>query len=409
MTNDLDTRARAGARALHEAVASRAGPRHGSHPVAASRSRAGAGGGRRRRRRRGHRTGDEGRGRAAPQHRPLRRRPPPRARPAAARPGGHRCGGPPRAGRMPACGAPYWVYGDASAADPFEEGDLGLVHLSSESLHLDREGAAGVEVDGHPAWVANEPDAATGLRSVVVELDGSSLGLLSATLGDDELLAAAGDLDLDAVALDPPDRLAGLEQVGVARGCAQPRDRAASAPHRRGPPRRVRGRRLRGHPHGDRGVRPGRRRHAGRRPLGARRHRSHRRGAGRRRMVGLAYLGAESPMLVWQESPGVVVTMAGYGVDEATLLAAAESIRTADRGRVDRPRRALEHGDRPRRRAVGVVERGDDGRRVRGVPLGRRLPVRHLRRVRRVVQSEACGGAARSASLLVSDATPRLR
>ena len=97
----------------------------------------------------------------------------------------------------------------------------------------------------------------------------------------------------------------------------------------------------------------------------------------------------------------MVVAMAGFGVDEAALLAAAESIRTADRRGVDRPAPSVEHGDRPRRRA-GRDRRARTTRapRTRSTSADGYLCVAYDESDG--VQSEACGGAARSSSLLVS-------
>ena len=97
-------------------------------------------------------------------------------------------------------------------------------------------------VDGHPAWVDPPPDSSSDLDrySVYVELDGSTVGLMSTTLAGFALLVAAGELDLDTATFDPADgterprrgrvvhRLGRVvDDAAVPHRC-RPRDRLAS-------------------------------------------------------------------------------------------------------------------------------------------------------------------------------------
>lgn len=222
----------------------------------------------------------------------------------------------------------YWVYGDAAADDPFAGGDLAVVEVAGpftggEDLAPD------AEVDGHPAFVAassdDESEAGLARLTVFVELATSTVGLGSRSLSDADLLEVAEGLDLDARALDPPEELSGLDQIGTARGTLNPGatmqpfpvgvghlvgysddgDRAVSVASVVG---------------GDGALAVARWSFgATARPVEVR---------GVDGWSGAPF-GEGSAMVVWQESPTAVVALSGFGVDEATLLVAAADLRPA--------------------------------------------------------------------------------
>jgi hypothetical protein len=231
----------------------------------------------------------------------------------------------------PSAQGAYWVYGDAGSDDPFADRDLALIHAtSSEDTPIPTDGSERTEVDGHTAWVSPPPEdpGDLGRRSVYVEVADGSLGLFSRTLSDTELLAAAGDLDLDAVPLDPPDRLGDLDQVGTTRGSLSAG--ATLLPFAVGAGHVVgyvddasdggRGIYLASVEGGDGALA------IARWALGTTIRAVD--VDGTEGWSGSPY-GEGSSLVVWQESAGVVVGVTGFGIEEAALLAAAESVRIA--------------------------------------------------------------------------------
>jgi hypothetical protein len=328
MTNDLDTRARAGARAAHDAVRDlpipSVAPARGPHRARLVLVAAAAivvvaltatllGGGDDDARVSTDPTG------AAPR---LVADPPP---------AGMVVGGATELpGGDPFGSGTYWVYGDAGRDAPFEADDLAVVEVALDESAIRPDDARSTEVAGHPAWVSPPSEDASGSaqHSVYVELDGSTVGLISASLDDDELLAVAGELDLDADGLEPPASIAGLDQIGTVTGAI---DLSTMLPFPIGA----------GHQVGYSDVsRDGSEGIAvasleggddllavARWSLGASAHSVEVRGFD-------GWLGSSSgtdtPLLVWQESPTAVIAVVGYGVDDAALLATAESLRVAD-------------------------------------------------------------------------------
>jgi len=102
----------------------------------------------------------------------------------------------------------WWVYGDGAADDPFAEGDLGVaLFAGADGGEARPEGTRAVEVGGRAGWLSVGPDP-FGRRSVTVDLGGALAYVASMTLDDDELLDAADRLGLDD---GEPD---GVESVG---------------------------------------------------------------------------------------------------------------------------------------------------------------------------------------------------
>jgi hypothetical protein len=226
----------------------------------------------------------------------------------------------------------YWVYGDAGAADPFEAADLAVVKVTLAGASTNApDGSVRTEVDGHPAWVAPPPDdpADLGRRSVFIEVDdSSSVALFSRTLTDAELLGAADDLDLGTGPLDPPARLADLDQVGTAHGALSPGavmlPFAVASGHVVGYADEA--------SDGERGIYVASVA-GGDEVLAVARWALGATGQavdvdGVEGWSGSPY-GDGSTLLVWKASPTAVVAVTGFGIDEAALLAAAESVRAA--------------------------------------------------------------------------------
>jgi hypothetical protein len=225
----------------------------------------------------------------------------------------------------------YWVYGDAAADDPFADRDLAVIHFASGAEQMTPpDGSEPTEVDGHPAWVAPPPvdQGELGGPSVYIELDGSTLGLVSRTLSDAELLAGAGEIDLDAVPLDLPEQVQGLDEVGTAHGAFNPGAAALPFPVEKGHlvgysddtadgGRSIAVAAVEG---GDGMIA------VARWALGATAHPVQVRGVDG---WSGAPFGEGSEMAIWQESATVVVAMVGFGVEEGALLEAAASLRVA--------------------------------------------------------------------------------
>ncbi|MGH9274753.1 MAG: hypothetical protein ACRDZU_08915, partial [Acidimicrobiales bacterium] len=110
----------------------------------------------------------------------------------------------------------YWVYGDPSAADPFAGADLGVVVSTGQgSEFVPPDDAREVAIDGRSLWVATSRDPLEP-RSVTFETaEGSIAYLASSTLSDDELIDSAAALD---AAGEAPGSLGRLDLVATSSG-----------------------------------------------------------------------------------------------------------------------------------------------------------------------------------------------
>jgi hypothetical protein len=110
----------------------------------------------------------------------------------------------------------YWVYGDPDAADPFGNAELGVVITQGSDAELvPPDDSREVDVDGRSAWVSTSRGPAES-RSITFETDAGTIAYLaSSTLTDGELVEAAGEV---APADEPPGSLVGLDLVAKSSG-----------------------------------------------------------------------------------------------------------------------------------------------------------------------------------------------
>ena len=222
----------------------------------------------------------------------------------------------------------YWVYGDPDASNPFAEGDLGVViSTGPDATFQPPDDAREVEIDGMPAWIATSSDPLE-RRSVGLDVaDGTIAYIASSTLSDDELVAAVTELDLGSGTASAPSGAAGLDLVAVSTAGATgtiPLPLPTNAGH------------IAGYQTEDdalnkvivvASVAGGEDAYlVARWALGpTSRAITVRETEG---WVGAPY-GDTSTILVWRESPTNLVALSAFGLGESATLAAAESLRSA--------------------------------------------------------------------------------